>query len=57
METFANYLGIRDAAWDPREDWDVLSSGEYEDGEGLPEGWEQFMLSPTTSWDLERRDP
>ena len=57
LETFANYLGIRDAAWDPREDWEVLSSGEYEDGEGLPEGWEQFLVTPATRWNLEPGDP
>ena len=35
LDTFANYLGIRDAAWDPRSDYETLSLGEYEDFEGL----------------------
>jgi hypothetical protein len=53
LETFANYLGIRDAAWDPRSDIETLSLGEYEDCEGLPEGWERFLLAPQRRWDLQ----
>src|SRR5262249_21674684 len=53
LETFANYLGVRDAAWDPRGDAETLSLGEYEDFEGLPEGWERFVLTPLTRWNLE----
>jgi hypothetical protein len=45
MEAFAGYLGIRDASWDPREDAEALSHGEYED-EGLPEGWREFLVLP-----------
>jgi hypothetical protein len=52
LETFANYLGIRDAAWDPRDDREILATGDYEDPEGLPEGWEEFVLLPATRWDL-----
>src|SRR5205807_8514211 len=53
LETFANYFGIRDAAWDPRSDYETLSLGEYEDFEGLPEGWEHFLLAPQRRWDLQ----
>src|SRR5439155_26485998 len=44
LENFANYLGIRDAAWDPRDDRETLATGDYEDTEGLPQGWEEFVL-------------
>ncbi|MFN3650424.1 MAG: hypothetical protein ACK47B_12675 [Armatimonadota bacterium] len=47
-DAFASYLGIRDATWDPRADADALSEGEYEDEEGLPEGWRDFVVLPIT---------
>ncbi len=46
MDDFATYLGIRDAAWNPRADADALSEGDYEDEEGLPEGWREFVVLP-----------
>jgi hypothetical protein len=46
LEAFAGYLGIRDAAWDPEDDAEALSEGDYEDEEGLPEGWREFVLLP-----------
>jgi hypothetical protein len=52
LENFANYLGIRDAAWDPRDDRETLTAGDYEDTEGLPQAWEEFVLLPATRWDL-----
>lgn len=52
LETFANYLGIRDAAWDPRHDYETLAAGDYEDPEGLPQEWEQFVLLPAARQDL-----
>jgi hypothetical protein len=45
METFASYLGIRDAAWDPFPDAEIFAEGDYED-EGLPEGWRDFVVLP-----------
>jgi hypothetical protein len=52
LENFANYLGIRDAAWDPLADWEALAAGDYEDCEGLPEGWPDFILLPAQRWEL-----
>jgi hypothetical protein len=52
LENFANYLGIRDGAWDPRDDREPLTTGDYEDPEGLPQGWEEFVLLPATRWEL-----
>lgn len=46
LERFAGYLGIRDAAWDPTQDADALAEGDYEDEEGLPEGWKEFIVLP-----------
>jgi hypothetical protein len=46
MDAFACYLGIRDAAWDPSADAETLAEGDYEDEEGLPEGWREFILMP-----------
>jgi hypothetical protein len=46
LEGFAGYLGIRDAAWSPASDLDALSEGDYEDEEGLPEGWRDFIVLP-----------
>lgn len=46
MERFASYLGIRDAAWDPRADTEALAEGDYEDEEGLPEEWREFVVLP-----------
>lgn len=46
MEAFASYLSIRDAAWDPRSDADALAAGDYDDEEGLPEGWREFVVLP-----------
>jgi hypothetical protein len=46
MDDFATYLGIRDAAWNPGADADALSEGDYEDEEGLPEGWREFVVLP-----------
>jgi hypothetical protein len=48
MEAFASYLGIRDAAWEPGADADALAEGDYEEGEGLPEGWRDFIVLPVT---------
>jgi hypothetical protein len=52
LETFANYLGIRDAAWDARHDYETLAAGDYEDTEGLPQDWEAFVLLPAARQDL-----
>ncbi len=52
LETFANYLGIRDAAWDAGPDEETLCGGDYEDAEGLPQGWEEFVLAPLARWEL-----
>ena len=46
MDAFAAYLGIRDAAWDPSADAEALSEGDYEDEEGLPDGWKEFVVLP-----------
>ena len=46
MDAFAAYLGIRDAAWHPNADAETLAEGEYEDEEGLPEGWRDFIVLP-----------
>jgi hypothetical protein len=46
MEAFAGYLGIRDAAWDPRADAEALTEGDYDDEGGLPEGWRDFVVLP-----------
>lgn len=46
LEDFASYLGIRDAAWDPAADAEALAEGDYEDEEGLPEGWRDFIVLP-----------
>lgn len=46
LETFANYLGIRDAGWDARHDAETLAAGDYEDTEGLPDRWEEFVVAP-----------
>lgn len=46
LEAFAGYLGIRDAAWNPTPDQEALSEGDYEDEEGLPEGWREFVVLP-----------
>jgi hypothetical protein len=46
LEGFAGYLGIRDAAWNPFADAEALSEGDYEDEEGLPEGWRDFVVLP-----------
>lgn len=47
LERFASYLGIRDASWDPGADAEVLAEGEYAgEEEGLPEGWQEFVLLP-----------
>lgn len=45
LESFASYLGILDATWDPAADADALSEGDY-DEEGLPEGWRDFVVLP-----------
>lgn len=52
MQNFAEYLGIRDAAWDPRPDVEPLTRGDYEDTEGLPEGWDEFLVVPTSNLPL-----
>ena len=44
MEAFAGYLGIRDAAWDPRTDWDTLMENDLDDEVGLPEAWTEFVV-------------
>lgn len=46
LERFASYLGIRDPAWDPGADAEALAEGEYEEEEGLPEQWQEFVLLP-----------
>lgn len=46
LERFASYLGIRDPAWDPMADAEALAEGEYEEEEGLPEEWQDFILLP-----------
>lgn len=46
LDDFASYLGIRDPAWHPNADADALSEGDYEDEEGLPEGWREFVVVP-----------
>jgi hypothetical protein len=46
LDAFAAYLGIRDAAWNPAPDAEALAEGDYEDEEGLPEGWQQFVVLP-----------
>jgi len=46
LENFAGYLGIHDAAWDPAFDMEALAEGDYEEGEGLPEGWREFVVLP-----------
>lgn len=56
LETFANYLGIPDAAWDPRDDLETLLAGDYEDSEGLPLGWEEFVLLPVRRAELRMID-
>jgi hypothetical protein len=48
MDRFATYLGIRDAAWDPRADAEALAEGDYEDEEGLPDDWRGFVVLPVT---------
>lgn len=46
MEAFARYLGIPDAAWEPFADAEAFAEGDYEDEEGLPEGWREFVVLP-----------
>ncbi|MCC2669287.1 MAG: hypothetical protein K0Q72_1758 [Armatimonadetes bacterium] len=46
LDRFAAYLGIRDAVWDPTADAEALEEGEYEEEEGLPEGWRDFLVLP-----------
>jgi len=46
LEAFASYLLIRDAAWDPEADAEALAEGDYEDEEGFPEGWTEFVALP-----------
>lgn len=48
MESFASYLGIRDAAWNFRDDLDTITNGDYDDDEGLPEDWREFVVLPLT---------
>lgn len=48
MESFASYLGIRDAAWNFREDLTAITSGDYDDEEGLPQDWRGFVVLPLT---------
>lgn len=44
LEAFALYLGVRDATWFPQDDWGALAEGDYDDEEGLPEGWRDFVV-------------
>jgi hypothetical protein len=46
VETFASYLGILDATWSPQDDEDALGEGDYDEGEGLPEQWRDFVVLP-----------
>lgn len=46
VDRFASYLGIRDAAWNPSADADALAEGDYDDGDGLPDGWKEFRVLP-----------
>ena len=46
LDVFAGYLGIRDAAWHPSADTEALAEGDYEDEEGLPDGWRDFIVLP-----------
>lgn len=49
VEDFAAYLGIMDATWNPRDDPEVFSRGEYGEfveGEELPAGWKEFVVLP-----------
>jgi hypothetical protein len=46
LDHFAAYLGIRDAVWDPTADAEALEEGEYEEEEGLPEAWRDFLVLP-----------
>jgi hypothetical protein len=47
-EEFTAHLGIEDACWSPLEDADALAEGDYEEGEGLPAAWREFVLLPTS---------
>jgi hypothetical protein len=46
VENFASYLGIRDATWNPTADAEAFAEGDYEDEDGLPEGWRGFHVLP-----------
>ena len=46
LDHFATYLGIRDAGWNPGADAEALAEGDYEDEEGLPDGWREFVVLP-----------
>jgi hypothetical protein len=46
LEAFASYLGIHDAAWNFQEDVESIGKGDYDDEEGLPEGWDGFAALP-----------
>lgn len=44
---FAACLGILDTEWDPNLDLPLLQEGDYDDLEGLPAGFEEFVLAPS----------
>lgn len=47
LDRFARSLGIRDATWFPQEDWAVLAEGDYDECDGLPEEWREFVILPS----------